>query len=139
FDIADHVILVNKGRIEQEGSPQDILDSPATEFAARFFGDVNIIEATVAEDGRAHAGAISAAIAHDTAHAKIRHGARVRLVVRSYDVKFWRDDAGPGTVRRLTALGDRVRVEAEVAGAGAMLAHFPRRSCAGRARSVERR
>jgi sulfate transport system ATP-binding protein len=121
FDIADHVILVNHGKIEQAGSPQMILDDPSTEFAARFFGDVNVFGATV-KGGRAHAGDVSAAVD------SIPDGTQVRLVIRSYDLKLWREDNGPGVVKRLTPLGDRVRVEAEFPGAGPILAHFPRRS-----------
>jgi len=55
--------------------------------------------------------------------------AKVRLVIRSYDLKFWRDDAeGIATVERLVPLGDRVRVEAQLPGVGALFSHFPRRS-----------
>jgi sulfate transport system ATP-binding protein len=43
--------------------------------------------------------------------------------------KFWRDDAGVATVRRVTTLGDRVRVEAWLDEVGApIFAQFPRRS-----------
>ncbi|MGQ0648194.1 MAG: sulfate/molybdate ABC transporter ATP-binding protein [Gemmatimonadaceae bacterium] len=57
FAVADHVIIVNQGRIEQVGTPADILENPANEFVARFVGDVNVIEAKVA-GGRARAGAL---------------------------------------------------------------------------------
>ena len=46
--LADLVIIMNNGRIEQAGAPRDIFNSPATEFVARFIGGHNII----AEDGR---------------------------------------------------------------------------------------
>jgi sulfate transport system ATP-binding protein len=52
----------------------------------------------------------------------------VKLVVRSYDLKFWREDPGVATVQRVVTLGDRVRVYAVVDGAGPMVAQFPRRS-----------
>ncbi len=56
-------------------------------------------------------------------------GAAVHLVVRAYELKFWGDDAGFATVRRVTTLGDRVRVEAWIDGAGVpIFAQFPRRS-----------
>src|SRR5205823_11078272 len=56
------------------------------------------------------------------------NGGTVRLVIRSYDLKFWREDGGIATVERMLTLGDRVRVEARVDGAGALFAQFPRRS-----------
>jgi sulfate transport system ATP-binding protein len=56
-------------------------------------------------------------------------GAPARLVIRSYDLKFWRTDGGGvATVRRVLPLGDRVRVEAMLDGAGPLFAQFPRRS-----------
>jgi len=46
--LADLVIIMNNGRIEQAGAPRDIFNAPATEFVARFIGGHNIIP----EDGR---------------------------------------------------------------------------------------
>jgi sn-glycerol 3-phosphate transport system ATP-binding protein len=45
--MADQVILMNDGRIEQAGSPSDLYENPATMFAARFIGapPMNLIEA----------------------------------------------------------------------------------------------
>jgi putative spermidine/putrescine transport system ATP-binding protein len=41
--LADIVVLMNGGRIEQQGSPRDIFNHPRTEFAARFIGGHNVI------------------------------------------------------------------------------------------------
>lgn len=121
FDVADRVILVHRGRLEQVGTPREILERPASEFVARFFGDVNVLRAEI-HGGRAVAGALAAPLDG------YGEGTAVRLVVRSYDLKLWREEPGVATVCRLTSLGDRVRVEAEVDGVGPILAHFPRRS-----------
>lgn len=45
--MSDVIAVVNKGRIEQLGAPQDIYDHPATRFVAGFIGDSNLIEAKV--------------------------------------------------------------------------------------------
>ena len=42
--LADHIIVMNEGRIEQAGAPQDIFDAPQTEFVARFIGGHNILQ-----------------------------------------------------------------------------------------------
>ena len=42
--LADLVVVMNKGRIEQAGSPKDVFEKPATEFVARFLGGHNVIE-----------------------------------------------------------------------------------------------
>jgi sulfate transport system ATP-binding protein len=123
FAVADRVLIVAGGRLEQIGTPEAILDRPASEFVARFVGDVNVLDGVVRE-GRVHVGPLSAVV--DTLPPE---GTEVHMVVRAYDLKFWRDDAGVATVRRVTTLGDRVRVEALLDGAEApIVAQFPRRS-----------
>ena len=42
--LADLVVVMNKGRIEQAGSPLEVFEKPATEFVARFLGGHNVIE-----------------------------------------------------------------------------------------------
>jgi sulfate/thiosulfate transport system ATP-binding protein len=122
FSVSDRVVLVNKGRIEQVGTPHDVLESPSTEFVARFVGDVNVVDAVI-EAGKARAGALVASVDG------LPDATKVRLVIRSYDMKFWRDDTkGIATVERIVPLGDRVRVEALLPDVGHLFAHFPRRS-----------
>jgi len=43
--MADRIILMNKGVIEQEGSPQDIYSKPRTAFSANFIGTTNLFKA----------------------------------------------------------------------------------------------
>ena len=47
--LADLVVVMNKGRIEQAGSPREVFEKPATEFVARFLGGHNVID-----DARRH-------------------------------------------------------------------------------------
>jgi putative spermidine/putrescine transport system ATP-binding protein len=42
--LADLVVVMNKGRIEQAGNPRQVFEKPATEFVARFLGGHNVIE-----------------------------------------------------------------------------------------------
>jgi sulfate transport system ATP-binding protein len=122
FSVSDRVLVIHRGRVEQLGSPTQILDAPATEFVARFVGEVTVFPARV-EQGHAVAGALRVPLAADHARA-----GQVKLVIRSYDLKFWRQDPGVATVQRVVTLGDRVRVYAVVDGAGPIVAQFPRRS-----------
>lgn len=121
FLLADRVLIIHKGRLEQAGKPVDILDNPHTEFVARFVGDVNVFDAFV-KGGKADVGPLRIPVDGHT------EGMRVRIVIRCYDLKFWRDDIGVGTVDRVTPLGDLVKVEARIDGAGPVFAQFPRRS-----------
>ena len=47
LDLADRVALLNHGRIEQVGRPQDVLDRPASPFVAGFVGQANKLEGEV--------------------------------------------------------------------------------------------
>jgi sulfate/thiosulfate transport system ATP-binding protein len=42
LELADHVAIMNRGRIEQEGTPEAIVDSPATDFVAAFLATGNV-------------------------------------------------------------------------------------------------
>jgi sulfate/thiosulfate transport system ATP-binding protein len=121
FTLADRVVLINAGRVEQTGPPVEILDDPQTEFVARFVGEVNVLEGVV-RHGQAIVGDLHVPVNG------IEHGSGVRLIVRAYDLKFWRSADGVATVRRVLPLGDRVKVEAGIDGAGSLFAQFPRRS-----------
>jgi sulfate transport system ATP-binding protein len=50
LEVADRVVLMNTGKIEQVGSPQEVWDHPASPFVYGFLGDVNLFH------GRAHEG-----------------------------------------------------------------------------------
>ncbi len=54
LSLSDHVVIMNRGRVEQEGSPQEIFRHPATAFTARFLGYSNVFPGrvtAVGEDG----------------------------------------------------------------------------------------
>jgi sulfate transport system ATP-binding protein len=42
IELADRVVIINRGIIEQNGSVDDVVDRPANEFVMRFFGTVNV-------------------------------------------------------------------------------------------------
>lgn len=50
FAVADRVVVMREGRVEQEGPAEEVWRRPATEFVARFLGFVNIGRATVEVD-----------------------------------------------------------------------------------------
>jgi sulfate transport system ATP-binding protein len=60
FEVADRVVIMNKGRIEQVGSPTEIFERPANPFVMDFLGNVNVFHGHV-QDGRASLGNIEVA------------------------------------------------------------------------------
>ncbi len=58
LEVSDRVVVMNEGRVEQTGTPQEVFERPATPFAMSFLGRVNIFRGRV-EAGRAHFGPLS--------------------------------------------------------------------------------
>ncbi len=57
FEVADEVVLMNQGRIEQQGVPEHLLACPVNAFVAEFFGDANVLHGWVSR-GRAKFGSL---------------------------------------------------------------------------------
>ncbi len=55
FEVADRVAVMNKGRVEQVGTPREVFDKPANAFVMDFLGNVNVFHGRV-QNGRAHLG-----------------------------------------------------------------------------------
>ncbi len=49
MEVSDRIVVMNQGRIEQEGTPDEVYDHPASPFVLQFLGDVNLFH------GRDHA------------------------------------------------------------------------------------
>jgi putative spermidine/putrescine transport system ATP-binding protein len=49
--MSDRIVVMNAGRIEQIGRPDDIYERPRTRFVAEFIGRMNMLPGTVGEDG----------------------------------------------------------------------------------------
>ena len=47
--LADLIVIMNDGRIEQAADPRTVFEQPATAFVARFMGDHNVISGKIAE------------------------------------------------------------------------------------------
>ncbi|MDQ7989350.1 MAG: sulfate ABC transporter ATP-binding protein [Candidatus Dactylopiibacterium sp.] len=104
LEVADRVVVMNKGRIEQLGTPDEVYSAPASPFVYRFLGNVNVFRNRVhgqwAEVDRAEQAGKDEALAF----------------VRPHDIEIQRD-ASPGAlsagVLHVQAIGPLVRVEVE--------------------------
>ena len=53
LEVADRVVVMNNGRIEQEGSPDEVYNHPTTPFVYNFLGNVNLFHGRI-DDGKAY-------------------------------------------------------------------------------------
>ena len=81
LSVADRIVVMNQGLIEQIGTPTTVYREPATPFVADFVGRVNVLAATLEAAGRARIGPTSFACPHG-GHA----GQEVQLYLRPEDV-----------------------------------------------------
>jgi sulfate/thiosulfate transport system ATP-binding protein len=58
LELAGRVVIMNRGQIEQQGSPQEVFERPATPFVMNFLGHVNIFHGRV-ESGKALLGPLA--------------------------------------------------------------------------------
>ncbi|MGA9522584.1 MAG: sulfate/molybdate ABC transporter ATP-binding protein [Myxococcaceae bacterium] len=120
FEVADRVVLMNQGRVQQVGSPNEVFDHPANEFVLRFLGQVNVFTGRV-EGGRAHVGDLELdAPGHEGAHS-----GPARVFVRPHDLEIARASGAargiPADVVRITPLGPSVRIELKAVEDGALI------------------
>jgi ABC-type Fe3+/spermidine/putrescine transport system ATPase subunit len=87
--IADNVLLMNQGKIEQEGSPLDIYRNPRTLFSATFIGTNNFLPGTVREIGEEAAVEVNPLgvtfrVKHDRSDLQL--GTQVWVCIRADDI-----------------------------------------------------
>jgi len=110
LELADRVVVMSQGRIEQIGSPADVYDHPTSAFVYEFLGQVNRFDCTV-EDGVARIGNGVLSIPTDLG---VR-GAAIAYV-RPHDLGVSPAIGGPGRISGIHVVGPDARVEIELAG-----------------------
>ena len=97
LEVADRVVLMNQGKVEQIGSPQQVWDHPASPFVYGFLGDVNLFH------GRAHEGEVLlGGMTLDSPEHRSAQNAKALAYVRPHDLDVQRYAPGaPGMVVKL--------------------------------------
>ncbi|MDB5763055.1 MAG: sulfate transporter ATP-binding protein [Herminiimonas sp.] len=89
LEVADQIVLMNKGKVEQIGSPGDVYNHPASPFVYGFLGNVNLFH------GRVHEGVLEAGgVAFDAPDHAQAQDARGIGYVRPHDLEI--DRYAPG-------------------------------------------
>jgi len=109
LEVADRVVVMNEGRIEQNGTPEEVFHHPATEFVMQFLGHVNLFRGRVESD-RAVFGPW---VLHNDGG--VQDGQEARMFVRPYDLDInTMEDGRPAvkaTVTRIQAAGPTAKFE----------------------------
>jgi sulfate transport system ATP-binding protein len=103
LEVADKIVILNKGSIEQVGTPEEVYDNPANPFVYEFMGNVNLFHARQQHE-----------------NISIQQGAS--LFIRPHDIELQHhNEDGKGIASKIIAyrvLGNRVRVELDVLKSG---------------------
>lgn len=118
LELADRVVVMNQGGIEQVGTPEEVYDAPATPFVYEFLGNVNRVPCLIRDGAVSLWGINVAAETHDGA--SIPPGeVQGFAYVRPHDIEFVAPEtagAQQAVVRHVGAAGPTARLELEVAG-----------------------
>jgi len=110
LEVADRVVVMNQGAIEQIGKPNDLYDHPASPFVYNFLGNVNLFQ------GRVHEGrVIIGGTEFQLPAASAASDGSALAYVRPHDIRITRGQNNPASlparVLRLNAAGPVVQVE----------------------------
>ncbi len=126
--MSDHIVVMNQGYIQQEGSPEKIYNEPENAFVADFIGDSNIIRSTMIQDELVEIlGAKFACV--DTGFGNNKP---VDVVIRPEDIELVLPEKGTltGTVTGLTFKGVHYEMDVQV-GDATLLVHSTKLSPVG--------
>ncbi len=133
LSMADRIVVMNMGVVEQVGSPLDVYNQPATRFVADFIGAMNFFDGAVTDDGEVQVGGVRLAVAAATPPT----GAPVTVAIRPEDVRVTgvNADADRQKVNPLTMevasvefLGSEVRIGLNYFTAGPIIAQASQES-----------
>jgi sulfate transport system ATP-binding protein len=109
MEVADRIVVMNHGKIEQIGTPAEIYDQPASPFVMSFVGAVNVLPSHVP------------LVANSPAQGDV--------FIRPHDLELHRhpqDGSMPAVLRRLTHMGRDIQAELILASGEVIMAQLPR-------------
>lgn len=113
LELADRVVVMNGGKIEQVGTPEDVYHRPANAFVASFLGNVNLFHGRI-ENGHVFLGDTSLEVS--SANVVSANGSgKAAVYVRPHLLEIDRVPRGqrsfPATIRSVNPAGPQVRIE----------------------------
>ncbi|GLU34707.1 sulfate ABC transporter ATP-binding protein [Trinickia caryophylli] len=116
LDVADRIVVLNRGRIEQQGAPDEVYERPLTPFVYDFLGAANRVPGTIAPHGFVVDGARAPLASDAVTGAGTAASGPTVAYVRPHELELHPGDAAradgvAADVRRVLARGASVRVE----------------------------
>jgi len=125
LEVADRVVILHEGRVEQEGSPEEVYEHPATPFVYRFLGNVNLFHGRV-EGSQVHLGEFSMEAPAELGKETIPAVAYARPHL--LDIDHHPPSGRPhfrATIARINAAGATVKIELTTEGGAVVNVEIP--------------
>jgi sulfate transport system ATP-binding protein len=115
LEVADRIVVMNKGKVEQVGTPDQVYENPATAFVLNFLGNVNLFHGRISQ-GQAELGGLQV----DSNGYAGADDAPAVAYVRSHDIEIERgkvdETSIKAVIRQILKLGPSVRISLTVEG-----------------------
>ena len=119
IEVADTIVVLNRGRIEQCGVPSEVYDLPTSSFVHRFLGQVNELPVQV-RDGRSYIGPVDISVSAEASRARAsaaEPAAKSIALIRPHEIEIGPVAAGwPAVVLAVRVIGPIVRLELRAEG-----------------------
>lgn len=120
LELANQIVVMHEGKVEQIGSPQEVYEDPTTSFVAGFVGSANVLHGEVV-GGHVDLGSMRLPGAEH-----IAEGATATAFVRPHDVHVSPHDGDvTAVVERVASLGWLSKVTLRLPGGETLVAHVP--------------
>jgi sulfate transport system ATP-binding protein len=115
LEVADRIVVMNKGKIEQAGTPDQVYENPATAFVLNFLGNVNLFHGRISQ-GQAH---LSGLQVDSNGYAGADDTPAIAYV-RSHDIEIDRTPLDATSIKaeikHILKLGPSVRISLSIEG-----------------------
>jgi sulfate transport system ATP-binding protein len=110
FEVADRVVVMQRGKVEQAGTPEEVFERPANAFVMDFLGNVNVFHGRV-QDGLLRWGGLHFELAEDSHD----EGSPVSVYVRPHELEIERSANGVpslrGQIARINVAGPVAKIQ----------------------------
>jgi len=124
--MSDRIAIMNAGRVEQLGTPEELYERPRTRFVADFIGTTNLLRGRVGDDGTVR---LTTGEAAPCVHDGLPVGSEVDLSVRPESIRLLEADAATGlrgTIEQAAYLGTTVSYQVRTGGGLTLTALAPK-------------